>query len=126
MEQKILYPTSYDYIIKSISEICNCRDDNIRDYIQNSQIFKNTAIRDVRHKLLFNEIGINFNGHKEMYETIKFDSVVISHLTTIITDPATTDIYYLGKVLTERTDISNFLASNGLFLRELTRINDIL
>lgn len=117
MGQKILYTTSYDDIIESISEICNCRADNIRDYIQNSQPFKNTAIRDVRYKLFFNEIGINFNGHKEMYETIKFDSVVVSHLTTRITEPDTTDIYYLGKVLTERTDISDFLASKRLYFK---------
>lgn len=53
MGQKILYPTSYDYIIKSISEIRNSRADSIRDYIENSQSFKNISIRDVKHEMFF-------------------------------------------------------------------------
>jgi hypothetical protein len=114
VEKKIMYTTSYDDIIESISDICNCSIDSINGYLEHSQPFCNTFVGDIELNPFFKKIGVHFTGNNELYEIIQFHSCVISHLTTRINQPDKSDIYYLVKAFSEPTDISNFLANKGL------------
>lgn len=114
MEKTVLYTTSYDDTIESISDICCCSVDKIKNYLKHSQPFYNTSVENIKLNSFFREIGIQFIGNNELYEIIKFDSCVISHLTSRINEPNKSNIYNLSKALSVPTDISKFLANKGL------------
>jgi len=113
--------TSYDDIIESISDICCCSVDSIKNYLKYSQPFNNIFASDIKLNSFFKKIGIHYTGNNELYEIIKFSSSVISHLTTRTSQPDKSDIYCLSNALSMPTDISNFLASKGLIFKETTQ-----
>lgn len=121
MEKRILYTTSHDDIIESISNISGCSVTDITNYLEYSQPFRNTFVGDIKFDKFFKNIGIQFSGNNQLYEIIRFDSCVISHLTTRISQPDKSDIYNLSRVLSEPTDISKFLASKGLIFKKTAR-----
>ena len=118
MEKLIFYTNSYDDIIESMSVISGCSVNSIKTWLKQSQPFINTSESDIKLNSFFKKIGIKFTGNNELYEIIKFNSCVISHLTTRIRQPDKLDIYCLIKALSMPTDISNFLASKGLIFKK--------
>ena len=86
--------------------------------MKHSKPYRNTFAGDIRLNPFFNKIGIKFNSNNELFETIKFDSCIVSHLTTRTGLPDELDIYCLIKALSEDTDISRFLASKGITFKE--------
>ena len=117
-EKSTLYTTSPEDIIESISDICNCSKDNINNYINRSRPFINLFAGDINLNQFFKAIGVPFSGNNELLEIIKFDSCVISHLTTRTSLADESDILCLIKVLSGATDISRFLASKEITFKE--------
>lgn len=118
MDKKVLYTTSTEDIIESISNICGCSEAVIKSYLKRSRPFRNTFAGDIKLNPFFSAIGIQFNGNNDLFEIIKFDSCVVSHLTTRTSPPDKSDIYCLIKALSEDTDISRFLASKGITFKK--------
>lgn len=118
MEKRILYTSSDKNIIKSIAEICGCTQKVIRNYIKNSQPLRNESPESIRIDLFFRDIGIKFNNKTELYNRIKFDACVMSHVTSRITQPNQLDVLNTIVVLTKKTDISTFLEFKGIIFKE--------
>ncbi len=116
--KNILYTTSPEDIIESISNICGCEEAVIKSYLNHSRPFKNIFVGDINLNQFFKAIGVTFTGNNELFERIKIDSCIVSHLTTRISPPDESDIYCLIKVLSKDTDISKFLASKGITFKE--------
>ena len=118
MDRRVLHTTSCEDIVESISNICSCSEAAINNYLKHSRPFRNTFATDIKLNPFFTAIGIKFSGNNELFEAIKFDSCIISHLTTRTSPPDESDIYCLIKVLSKSTDISRFLASKGITFKE--------
>lgn len=121
MCKKVLYTTSYEDIIESIANICDCNETSINNYLKYSRPFRNTFERDIKLNPFFKDIGVQFIGNNELFDIIKFDSCVISHLTTRTSPPNESNIYSLNNVLSKPTDINRFLASKGLTFKKTTQ-----
>lgn len=121
MNKKVLYTTSHEDIIESISNICSCGETAINNYLKYSRPFKNICVGDIKLNPFFKAIGVQFKGNNELFNIIKFDSCIISHLTTRISPPHESAIYNLNEVLSEPTDISRFLASKGLTFKKTSQ-----
>lgn len=124
MNKRILYTSSYEDILESMAELCGCDQESIKNYIKDLQPFKNTSIGDISLVSFFKGIGIKFENNTELYDKIKFDTCVISHVTSRITAPAESDVLYTIKVLTEKTDLSIFLESKGITFKETAKCLD--
>lgn len=118
MKKKIMYTTSFDNIIKSISDICNCDRNNITTYLKDSESFINQSIEEIKLEPFFKNIGLDFKNKNELYNLIKFDSSIICHLTSRINEPDKSDIYCLTRCFLQSTDISNFLSDNGITFKK--------
>lgn len=118
MQNRVLYTTSNDDIIESIVDIVKCKKELINDYIRSSNINHNTIIDNINLELFFKKIGLDFNGKNELYELIKFDSIIISHLTSRLETPKDKPILNLLDTLTSDTDLSSFLKFKGLIFKE--------
>lgn len=123
MKRKILYTTSFDNIIESISDICNCNVNNITTYLKDSEPFINQPIEEIKLEPFFRNVGLEFKNKNELYNLIKFDSSIICHLTSRINEPDKSDIYSLTRCFLESTDISNYLSDNGITLKKWRLIN---
>lgn len=120
----MLYTTSFEDIIESISNICGCSEKAIHNFLKQSRPYRNTAESDINIHRFFRSLGIEFTGNNELFEVIKFDSCVVSHLTTRINPPNESDIYCLIDTLVKPTDISKFLASKSItFKKEKQGLN---
>lgn len=118
MDEKILWTTSYEDIINSIEDICGCKKEKIEKYIEASQPFTNIDITKINVERFFQCIGIEFNNKLELFNMIKFDSCVISHVTSRIEEPDKCDIYSLVDSLVLPTTLNGFLSSKGLVFKE--------
>ncbi|MCB2292175.1 hypothetical protein LGK95_01315 [Clostridium algoriphilum] len=121
MDKKVLWTTSYEDTIESISYICGCSEESINNYLKYSVPFNNIIVEDIKLSKFFKTIGVKFNCNNDLFEIIKFDRCVISHLTTRTTLPNESDIYCLARALTKTTDISKFLASKGITFKEMAQ-----
>ena len=118
MDEKILWTTSYEDIINSIEDICGCEKEKIEKYIETSQPFINIDITKINVEKFFKYIGVKFDDKQELFDRIKFDSCVISHVTSRMETPDKSDIYSLADSLILPTALRGFLSSKGLIFKE--------
>lgn len=64
---------------------------------------------------------MKFKSNTELYNKIKFDTCVISHVTSRVTPPDVSDVLYTIKVLAEKTDLSTFLESKSITFKETSK-----
>lgn len=121
MDKRILYTSSYSNIIKSMAEICGCTQKVIKNYIQNAQPLKNTLPENINLVSFFRDVGVKFRGNTELFNKVKFDACIMSHVTSRINPPNETDVLYLIKVLSEKTDLNIFLESKGITFKETSK-----
>ncbi|WP_053957349.1 hypothetical protein [Inediibacterium massiliense] len=121
MDKKVLWTTSYEDIIESISNICDCSEQNINNYLKYYEPFNNIFVGDIQLNNFLKIIGVKFNNNTELFEMIKFDKCVISHLTTRTKLPNKSNIYCLTEVLSKTTDLSKFLACKGINFKETSQ-----
>ena len=121
MDKKILYTSSYDNIIKSMAEICGCTQKTIKNYIKSSQPLENTFPDSINLVSFFRDIGVKFKGNTELFNKIKFEACVISHITSRIAPPDESDVLYTIKLLSEKTELSTFLESKGITFKETSK-----
>lgn len=125
MDKKTLYTSSVADIIKSIANICGATKKDIEKYLENTHPFDNTWAEDINIASFFNGIGIRFDSKAELYTKIKFDTCVMSHVTSRITPPNNTDVLNTIKVLTTETDLSKYLKSYGIIFKESSKCIDV-
>jgi len=121
MDKRILYTSSYNNIIKSMAEICGCTQKTIKNYIKSSQSLENTFPESINLVSFFRDIGVKFRGNTELFNKIKFNACIMSHVTSRIAPPDELDVLYTIKVLSEKTELSTFLESKGITFKETSK-----
>ncbi len=113
MEKKILYTTSIEDIIESMSEILECKKHLIKCYISTRQIdYDNVSLVE-----FFNYINFQYNDKKERQSKMRFDKLIISHLTSGLTEPNGKNFVNLYDLLLQDNEITTFLQGHGLVFK---------
>lgn len=104
-----------------MADICGCTQKSIKNYIKNSQPLINILPENINLVSFFRDIGVKFRRNTELFNKIKFDSCVMCHVTSRTTPPNESDVLYLIKVLSEKTELSTFLESKGITFKETSK-----
>lgn len=110
----ILYTHSVDDIKGCIARICKCNLNDIDNYLSKHKNLIDEDVININLEEFFSSLGVRFANKTNLYEVIKFDKLVISHLSSRQSAPDDKKILCLADVLTIDTELSNFLKENGL------------
>jgi hypothetical protein len=105
-----LYTHSRQDLLESLSEILECNEKQIEDAISNLEMKEEFLYT------FFELIGLNANNRMAFNKLISFDSLILSHLSSRISEPNSSDkiLSNLHQVLTEKSDLSSMFLKYGV------------
>jgi len=126
MMDKVLNTISKEKLIESMSKILNCTNAAIEVFAYDLRnINRNTNVDEINLERFFDFIGLDVSNKKKLFELNRFDSIIVSHLTSRIENIefCKKPLLNLFDALSSATELSQFLELEGLkFIRKAKKL----
>jgi hypothetical protein len=111
---KILYTNSREDLLGSFAEILNCKFEIVENAISKLDCEYSDKISMLP---FFKSIGINTNNRLDLFNSIIFEKIILSHFASRISEPKNKPFLNLYDVLTTKTEISKMFNKFGVYFQ---------
>jgi hypothetical protein len=106
-----LFNHSRSDLLESLSDILRCSNEQIEDSISKLELERP---EDILLQSFFKSLGLDTNNKKLLFKNVAFDKLIMSHLSSRLSEPKDQRFLNLHQVLTEETDLCNLFLKYGV------------
>lgn len=116
MADRVLNTMSKENLLESMSKLLNCSETSIEVFAYDLRnINRNTNVDDINLNNFFNFVGIDVSNRNRLFKLVRFDSIIVSHLTSRIENVefCKEPLLNLFDALSSETQLSKFFKFEG-------------